>query len=85
MKTENGKLKKYKLGDIEKTISEEEYSELLKSAKTQIDTSRSTLAFQVNSTANATYWNLGKLLHEQKIDGGYGSDIKILMRNCYTL
>lgn len=59
----------------EKTISEAEYSELLKSAKTQIDTSRSMLAFQVNSTANATYWNLGKLLHEQKIDGGYGSGV----------
>ncbi len=58
-------------------MSEAEYSDLLKTAKTQIDTSRSTLALQVNSTANATYWNLGKLLYECKIVGGYGSNVII--------
>ena len=58
-------------------MSEAEYSDLLKTAKTQIDTSRSALALQVNSTANATYWNLGKLLYERKIVGGYGSNVII--------
>ena len=56
-------------------LTETEYTDLLKSARTQIDTSRSTLALQINSTASVTYWNLGKLLHERKIEGGYGSGV----------
>lgn len=56
-------------------ITENEYTDLLKTARTQIDAGRSTIALQVNSTANTTYWNLGKLLHERKIEGGYGSSV----------
>ena len=74
------KIQKNKPNELAETkksfpISESEYSDLLKLAKNQIDTSHSTLALQVNSTANATYWNLGKLLHDKKIEGGYGSGV----------
>lgn len=57
------------------SISENEYINLLQTAKTQIDAGRTTIALQVNSTANTTYWNLGKLLYESKIEGGYGSGV----------
>ena len=55
--------------------NENEYLELLKTAITQINVSRNSIALQINSTVSSTYWNLGKLLHEKKIEGGYGSNI----------
>jgi predicted nuclease of restriction endonuclease-like (RecB) superfamily len=57
------------------SLSEIEYTELLKTAIVQINTGRNNLAIQVNATANSTYWNLGKLLHDRKIEGGYGSNV----------
>lgn len=56
-------------------LPENEYFDLLKTAITQIKSSRNAIALQVNTTANSTYWSLGKLLHERKIEGGYGSNI----------
>ena len=55
--------------------NENEYLELLKTAITQINVSRNSIALQINTTVSSTYWNLGKLLHEKKIEGGYGSNI----------
>lgn len=54
-------------------ISENEYSELLNAAITQIHSARNALALQINAAANMTYWNLGMLLHDKKIEGGYGN------------
>ena len=68
MKKENGNMN-------EIAFTENEYSDLLKTAVAQINTTRNALALQVNTTVNSTYWNLGKLLHERKIEGGYGSNI----------
>ena len=59
----------------ELTLEEADYTDLLKTAITQIESGRSTIALQVNTTANSTYWNLGKLLHERKVEGGYGSNV----------
>lgn len=56
-------------------LTENEYTELLNTAKAQINAARNAIAVQVNSTANSTYWNIGKLLHEKKIEGGYGGNI----------
>ena len=56
-------------------LTENEYIELLNAAKAQINAARNALAVQVNSTANSTYWNIGKLLHEKKIEGGYGGKV----------
>ncbi|MBQ5877368.1 MAG: DUF1016 family protein [Treponema sp.] len=55
--------------------SENEYIEILNTAITQINVSRNAIALQINSTVSTTYWNLGKLLHDKKIEGGYGSNI----------
>lgn len=56
-------------------ITESEYSEILNTAITQINTARNALATQVNTTVISTYWNLGKLLHDKKIESGYGTQI----------
>lgn len=48
-------------------LTENEYTELLNTAKAQINAARNAIAVQVNSTANSTYWNLGKLLYEKKL------------------
>ena len=56
-------------------LTENEYTELLNTAKVQINAARNAIAVQVNSTANSTYWNIGKLLHEKKIEGGYGGNV----------
>lgn len=56
-------------------LPENDYFDLLKTAITQIKSSRNAIALQVNTTANSTYWSLGKLLHERKIEGGYGSNV----------
>lgn len=59
----------------ELSLSEKEYSSLLDTAIAQINSGRSAIAVQVNTTANSTYWNLGKLLYDRKIEGGYGSNV----------
>ena len=56
-------------------FSESDYSELLYTAITQINTAKNILATQINTTVNSVYWNLGKLLHEKRIENGYGSKI----------
>ena len=58
-----------------KNLSENEYADILSTAINQIHASRNAIAAQINTAANSTYWNLGKLLHDKKIEGGYGSNI----------
>lgn len=58
-----------------KNLSENEYADILSTAINQIQASRNAIAAQINTAANSTYWNLGKLLHNRKIEGGYGSNI----------
>ena len=60
---------------METEIIETEYTELLNTAIAQINGARNSLALQLNATVNSTYWNLGKLLHDRKIEGGYGSSV----------
>ena len=57
----------------EVALTENEYSDLLNSAINQIHSARNALALQINTTSNTTYRNLGMLLQDRKIEGGYGS------------
>ncbi len=52
-----------------------EYREILHQAISHINTARTLIAKQVNSTANSVYWNLGKLLFEKQLEEGYGSGV----------
>ena len=56
-------------------IDESAYSEILRQAVAVIERSRGLLALQVCSMASNTYWSIGQLLHEKKIDSQYGSGI----------
>ncbi len=59
----------------EVAIPETDYADLLNTAVPQIHASRNAIAIQVNTAAMTTYWNLGKLLYDRKIEGGYGSNV----------
>lgn len=56
-------------------IVENEYNELLRHAVAVIDTARTNIARQVSATASNTYWEIGKLLHERKLDSKHGSAV----------
>ncbi|GHE31165.1 DUF1016 N-terminal domain-containing protein [Sphingobacterium griseoflavum] len=56
-------------------INTSDYREILNQAISQINTARTLIAKQVNSTANSVYWNLGKLLFEKQLEEGYGSGV----------
>jgi predicted nuclease of restriction endonuclease-like (RecB) superfamily len=51
------------------------YSEILAAAVNEIRAGRAGIARQVNASAIGVYWNLGKLLFEQKIEKGHGASV----------
>ncbi len=57
------------------SLNESEYTDLLNIAVTHIESGRNAIAVQICTTVNMTYWNLGKLLHERKIESKHGSGI----------
>lgn len=56
-------------------MSAGDYSSLLSAAIAQVAAARSAIAISVNTTAISTYWNLGKLLHDRKVEYGYGGGV----------
>ena len=65
------------LKDLRSTenFSEKDYNELLQQAVAVISSSRLQIAKQLNTAAIATYWNIGRLLVERKIESKYGDGI----------
>ena len=57
------------------SFSDEGYGELLRQAVAVIETSRLQLAKQLNSVAMSSYWEIGKLLDEKKIESKRGDDV----------
>ncbi|MBO4985528.1 MAG: hypothetical protein J6C87_07810 [Bacteroides sp.] len=58
-----------------KLFSENDYNELLRRAVAVIETSRLQLAKQLNTIVMSSYWEIGKLLDERKVDSKYGDGI----------
>ena len=58
-----------------KPFSEEDYNELLQQAVAVIETSRLRIAKQLNTIAMSSYWEIGKLLEERKVDSKHGDGI----------
>lgn len=56
-------------------IQENEYNEILRQAVAVIENSRTILARQIAVTASNTYWEIGKLLHEKKLESKHGSGV----------
>ena len=53
-------------------IGDNEYAQILQQAVSEIQTARTTVARQVNTTVNSVYWNIGKLLFDRNLESGYG-------------
>ena len=53
---------------VTKPFSEEDYNELLQQAVAVIETSRLRIAKQLNIIAVSSYWKIGKLLDERKVE-----------------
>lgn len=60
---------------IVQPINEDEYNELLRQAVAVIEASRTQIAKQLNTVAMSSYWEIGKLLEEKKLDSKYGDGI----------
>ena len=58
-----------------RSFSEEDYNELLQQAVAVIETSRLRIAKQLNTIAMSSYWEIGKLLDERKVDSKHGDSI----------
>lgn len=71
------------MADIEKISTQQldtlfksdEYKELLLQAVAVIESARFRLARQVAATSNDTYWEIGKLLYDRKLESKYGKQI----------
>ena len=61
----------------DKSIStiQNDYNEILQHAVTVIEHTRTEIAKHVNSSVSSAYWEIGKLLHERKIESGYGDNV----------
>ena len=57
------------------TRLDENYPEILRQAVAEINAAKIQVAKQINATAISVYWNLGKLLSEQKIEKGHGAGV----------
>ncbi|MCF0203843.1 MAG: DUF1016 family protein [Muribaculaceae bacterium] len=55
--------------------TESEYNEILRQAVAVIEKSRASMARQCSVTISATHWEIGKLLHEKKLDSVHGSRV----------
>ena len=60
---------------VSRTFNEEEYNELLRQAVAVIETSRLQIAKQLNTVAMSSYWEIGKLLEECKLDSKHGDGV----------
>lgn len=56
-------------------IGEGEYREILQQAVAVLANARTTAAKQVCAAMSSSYWNIGKLLYERKLDSQHGSGV----------
>ena len=60
---------------ISMPFKEEDYNELLQQTVAVIEVSRLRIAKQLNTVAMSSYWEIGKLLDERKVDSKHGDSI----------
>ena len=60
---------------VTRSFSEEDYNELLQQAVAVIETSRLRISKQLNTIAMSSYWEIGKLLDDRKVDSKHGDSI----------
>ena len=60
---------------VTESICEDDYIKLLQQAVAVIETSRLRIAKQLNTIATSSYWKIGKLLEDKKLDSQHGDSI----------
>lgn len=61
--------------DNKLSIGSSDYAEMLRHAVAVIEHARTEIARQVNGYVSTAYWEIGQMLHERKIESGYGDNI----------
>ena len=56
-------------------INESEYNSILRQVVAVIENSKATIAKNINIGINTTHWNIGKLLHDKKLESKHGSGV----------
>lgn len=57
------------------SIGSSDYAEMLRHAVAVIEHARTEIARHVNGYVSTAYWEIGQMLHERKIESGYGDNI----------
>lgn len=52
-----------------------DYSGILRQAVAVIEHARTEIARQMNGNVSSAYWEIGKILHDRKIESGYGESV----------
>jgi len=61
--------------DLLASMSDGDYRQLLNELRTNITSTRISLARRINDAMMQMYWNIGKAISERKIDEGYGASV----------
>ena len=61
--------------DNKLSIGSSDYAELLRHAVIVIEHARTEIARHINGNVSAVYWKIGQMLHERKIESGYGDSV----------
>ena len=61
--------------DYKLSIGSSDYAEILRHAVAVIEHARTEIARHVNGYVSAAYWEIGQMLHERKIESGYGDSV----------
>ena len=57
------------------SVQHNDYTEILRDAVAAIEKTRTDIARHVNASVTSAYWEIGRLLHERKVESGYGDGI----------
>ena len=66
---------KHIMTDITIQVPESEYNSILRQAVAVIDKTRTIVASSVTSAIGSAHWELGKLLHDKKLENKHGSGV----------
>ena len=61
--------------DNKLSIGSSDYAEMLRHAVAVIEHARTEIARHVNGYVSTAYWEIGQMLHERKIESGYGDRV----------
>ena len=61
--------------DNKLSIGSGDYAEILRHAVAVIEHARTEIARHVNGYVSTAYWEIGQMLHERKIESGYGDNV----------